>query len=226
DRGVGIAVEVTGDELLVGGVEDPPQRTGRGFAEGLVDGLGRGRLLQFGHQIDHRHVGGGHAGGDAIELAFELGQDQAHRRGSAGGGGDHADGGRARPAQILVWEVVNGLIVRVRVDGGGETSLDAEPVVEHLGRGGQTVRGAGGVGADAVPGGVIGLLVHAEPDRHVRILGGGGDDPLLGARAEVLGGGRRVAEDSGGLHHHVYPEVLPGQGAGILDRAHADLAAI
>ena len=139
-----------------------------------------------------------------------------------GGGRDHAHRARPRPPEILVREVVDGLVVRIRVHGRGEAALDAEVVEKHLGHGGQTVGGAGGVGDELVLGRVVLALVDAQHHGDVGILGGRGDHDLLRAGLQMLGRGGLVAEDAGGLHHDVHAELAPRQGGGILDRAHAD----
>ena len=50
---------------------------------------------------------------------------------------------------------------------------------------------------------VVGVVVHAQHERHVRLLGGRGDDDLLRARLEVLGGVVALGEEAGGLDHDV-----------------------
>src|SRR6185503_9443121 len=108
---------------------------------------------------------------------------------------------RAGAPEVLVGEVVDGLVVRVGGDGGGEAALDAEVVQQHLGHGGQAIGGAGGIGDELVLDGVVLPLVDAQHDRDIGILGGRGDDDLLGSGLQVLRGGGLVAEDPGGLHH-------------------------
>ena len=53
---------------------------------------------------------------------------------------------------------------------------------------------------------VVLVLVDAEHDREVRLLGRRGDDDLLRAGLEVLGRGVAVGEDAGRLEHDVYAE--------------------
>ena len=74
---------------------------------------------------------------------------------------------------------------------------------------------------------VVGLVeVDAEHDGHVRVGRRRGDDDLLGAGVEVLGGVLAVGEQAGGLDHHVGAELAPGQRAGIALGQHADLLAV
>ena len=53
-------------------------------------------------QVDNGDVGGGHAEGDAVELALELGQHQGNSLGSSGGGGDDVQGRSAGSPEVTV----------------------------------------------------------------------------------------------------------------------------
>ena len=110
--------------------------------------------------------------------------------------------------------------------GGREAPLDAEIVEQHLGHGGEAIGRARGVRDELMTGGIVLLLVDPQDDRDVRILGGRRDHHFLGPGLEVLGRGRLVPEDAGGLDHDVHPELAPGQCRGVLGGAHAHLAAI
>src|SRR5947209_8196624 len=134
--------------------------------------------------------------------------------------------GFSSAAEILVREVVDGLVIGVGMHGGREAPLDAEIVEQHLGHGGEAIGRARGVRDELMTGGIVLLLVDPQDDRDVRILGGRRDHHLLGPGLEVLGRGRLVTEDAGGLDHDVHPELAPGQCRGVLGGAHAHLAAI
>src|SRR5438105_1324795 len=118
------------------------------------------------------------------------------------------------------------LVVRVGMNGGREAPPDAERVVEHLRGRRQAVGRARGVRDDAVAGRVVRVLVDAEHEGHVRILGGGGDDHLLRAGLEMLGRGRGVPEEARRLDDDLDSELLPRQRRGILHRAYPDLAPV
>ena len=61
-----------------------------------------------------------HAEGAAVELAFQRRDDLADRLRGAGRGGDDIDRGGAGAAQVLVRQVQDALVVRVRVDRAHE----------------------------------------------------------------------------------------------------------
>src|SRR5262249_57593573 len=82
------------------------------------DRVGGGRLLEPRHQVDHGHVGCGHADGHAVQLALERRQHLADGAGGAGRSWNHVQGGGASPAQILVRQIQDALIVGGGVDGG------------------------------------------------------------------------------------------------------------
>src|SRR5205823_14013569 len=97
--------------------------------------------------------------------------------------------------RVLVGDVQDALVVRVRVDRVHQGTGDAEAVVHDFGRGRQAVRGAAGVADDVVAIGVVDVFVHAEDHGHVLVLGGCADDDLLRAGVEVRLRLGRVGED-------------------------------
>ena len=165
---------------------------------------------------------GGRAGGDrhaqrvAVELALELRQHQADGLRGARGGRDDVQRGGAGTAEVAVRRVLQVLVLRVRVDRGHEALLDAEAVVQDLGQRREAVRGAGRVRDDRLRTVVL-VLVRADDDGEVLVLGRRGDDDLLGATlvdvlARALVG---VGEEAGRLDDDVDAEVLPRQLAGV-----------
>jgi hypothetical protein len=135
-------------------------------------------------------------------------------------------------AQVLVRAVLQVLVLRVGVDGGHQTLLDGEGVVQDLGHRRQAVGGAGGVGDDRVLGRVVVAVVDAHDDGEVLVLRRGGDDDLLRAVVGVHLGLGGVGEQTRRLQDHVHTEVAPGQVARValledLDRlaVHDDLIA-
>ncbi len=109
------------------------------------------------------------------------------------------------------------------MDGGHEPLADAEGVVQDLDDGGQAVGGAGGVGDDVVPAGVVLGVVDAEDDCEVFAFGGGADDDLLGAAAVDVGAGLLCGgEQPRGLDHDLDAEVFPRDLGGIALGEHLD----
>src|SRR5205823_133142 len=83
-------------------------------------------------EIDERDVRRRHADGDAVELPFQLRQDQSDRLGGAGGRRDHRQRGGAAAAQVLVREVQDLLIVGVRVHRGHDAHGAAEAPMQKV----------------------------------------------------------------------------------------------
>jgi hypothetical protein len=161
-----------------------------------LDGDG---LLGDEGEIDDRDVGRGDADGEAVQLAGHLRDDELEGLGGSGAGRDNGESGGAGAAQVLVWRVQDDLIVGVAVDGGHDAGRDAEGVVEDLDDRREAVCGAGGVGDDVVLGGDVLVVVDAEDDGEVLVLGRGRDDDLLDGGAEVRLGLLRVGEEAGGF---------------------------
>src|SRR5712692_1519661 len=129
-------------------------------------------------------------------LPLSSGEHEPHRGGRARGRRDHAHRAGARPAEVLVREIVDGLVIGVGMHGGGEAPLDAEIVEQDLGHGGEAIGRAGGIRHELMAGGVVLLLVDPQDDGDIRVLGGRRDHHLLGPGLQVLGRGRLVPEDS------------------------------
>ena len=73
---------------------------------------------------------------------------------------------------------------------------------------------------------VVGVVVHAQHERHVGLGGRRGDDHLLRARVQVLGGVGALGEEAGRLDHDLGADVAPGQRRGIALGEHAQLLAV
>ena len=102
------------------------------------------------------------------------------------------------------------LVPGVGVDRRHETALDPESVVEDPGERGQGVRGARSVGEHVGCGDIQLTVVDPQDEGGDVTLGGRGDDDLLGATLEVLGGLVPVNEEPGGLDDDVGPDLAPG----------------
>ncbi len=73
---------------------------------------------------------------------------------------------------------------------------------------------------------VVAVEVDAEGDGDVGFGRRRGDDHLLGARREVLGGVLALGEEAGRLDHDVDAEVAPGQVGRVALGQHLDLLAV
>src|SRR5450759_589447 len=215
-RGVGAAYHVDGHDGVLGVGEDalhaPLVR--RRFHR-VVDLGHRDLAVEYRHQVDDRRVERRHPHRDAVDLALHLRDHQRGRARCAGGGGDYRHAGRPGAPQVLVWSVQDDLVVGVSVNGGHVRPLDAEAVEEHLHQRHQAVGGAGGVGDHVVLGLVVRVLVDAQHHGDVGFGRRSGDDDLLGAGRDVLGGLVAVGEEPCRLHDHVDVQLFPGELLGV-----------
>ena len=205
----------------------------RPFSAPVDDVLERGvhffgaRLLVHDRdEIDHRHVRRRHAHREAVELALQLRQHLADRGGRAGAGRNHRQRRRAGAPQVLVRQVEQLLVVRVRVNRRHPALPDAELLMDDLRERRQAVRRARRVRDDLVRGRIVLFVVDAENERDVRPLGRRRDHDLLGARGEMLGGGAAVGEEPGRLEDDVDAERPSRQLGRVPLRQHFELVAV
>jgi hypothetical protein len=218
--------DVRGDDGVLGVLEDAVEAVRGRLAEGGVDLLHRGLPLQHRREVRDGAVRDGNAEGEPVELALEVGEDEADGLRGARRRRDDVDGAGAGPPEVLVRSVLEALVRGVGVDRCHEPALDAERVVEHLHHRGEAVRRAGGVRDDLLVTGE-GVVVDAEHDGRVHVpLGRGGDDHLLRAAGEVLRGLVPRGEPAGGLYDHLGAEVAPREGGGVALGEHAETLAI
>jgi len=208
DRGLALAVEVRGHKELVSVAEDALELTLRGLLDGSADLVVGGLLLELAGQVNDRHVESGHTEGHASELANKAGDDLGHSLGSTSGRGDDVASGSTTITPGLGRGTIDGLLGGGGgVDGGHETALHAEGVVDNLGKRSKAVGGAGGVGDDGLVG-LHGGVVHTI-DEHGCISRRSGDEDLLGATSDVgtslLAGG----ESARGLDDPLDAELAP-----------------
>jgi hypothetical protein len=224
-----MSVRVLGPPILVPDFFSLGERTLElavgSVADGLLDVLVRGTLLDAAGKVDNGDVGGGDTHGHAGELAVERGDDLADSLGGAGGGGDDVLRSSAATTPVLAGGTIDGLLGSgVRVDGGHETLNDGVLVVDDLGEGSKAVGGARGVGEDLDVGLVL-LLVDAH-DEHGGVGGGSGDDDLLGTTLQVEGSLFVGGEDTGGLDDVLGALLRPGNVGGVTLGVEGDLLAV
>jgi hypothetical protein len=92
-------------------------------------------------------------------------------------------------------------------------TLDADGLVQNLGEGRQAVGGAGRVRDDQVIGGQL-VVVHAEHDGQIDLLGRSRDQHALGARRQMLAGALAVHEEAGAFQRNVDALAACGRLAG------------
>ena len=221
----GRALDVGRDDRVGLVLEDPGQRPGSGGLVGGIDLLGRDVAADRDDEVGdraRRHRG---ANRDAVDLALQVRQHESDRLGGAGRGRNQVDRRRAGAAQVLVGQVEDALVVRVRVDRGHEARLDSGEVVEHLHERCDAVRRAGGVRDDVMLGAVVAVVVDADHDREVGVGGGRRDDDLLRACIEVLLRAVAAREEPGRLEDDVDPELAPRQRRRVALREHLHLLA-
>jgi len=175
-----ISNEVLGHNIVLSVAEVALKVSGFGRSlHGSLDIFVLAALVEPDSKVNNGDIGGGDTEGHSGELTIKLGDDLADSLSGSGGGGDDVLASATATTPILGGGTVNGLLGGGGgVDGGHETFLNSELVVEDLGDGSQAVGGAGGVGDDVHVLGIL-LLVDTHHE-HGGIGGGGGDDDLLG----------------------------------------------
>src|SRR5215831_1969313 len=132
DGRVRVAVVVDRDRLGLAVLEHVLQRARGGLLEGGVDLLGRRLLSEHHRQVHQAHVGRGNANAHPVHLALQRGNHLADGLRSPGAGGNHRQRRRPCPAEVLVGQVKDALVVGVAVHGGQVPLLDPEGVEEDL----------------------------------------------------------------------------------------------
>ena len=243
DGGVRVAVQVAGDNFVLGVSKDAfvilvflvlleegsapltLQLALSGSLDGLLDLVVGGTLLDTAGQVDDGDVGGWNTHGHAGKLAVQVWDDLADSLGGTGGRRDDILRRGAATTPVLGRWAVDSLLSRsVRVDRGHETLDDGVLVVDDLGQRSQAVGRARGVGDD-LDGRVVRLVVDAH-DEHGGVGGWRGDDDLLGAALQVALGLVGGSEDTGRLDDVVGLGLTPWDGGWVTLLVEANLLAV
>lgn len=225
DGGVGVAVEIRGDNIVLGVSQDALEVTLSSLLDGLLDLVVAGTLLEADSEIDNGDVGGGDTHGHSGELAVELRDDLADSLGGTGAGGDDVLGSATATSPVLGGGTIDGLLgSSVGVDGGHETLNDAELVVDNLGERSQAVGGARSVGDDV--GAAVVLLVVDTHNVHGGVGRRSRDDNLLGTALQVSAGLVDGGEDTSGLDDVVGAGLGPLDVGGVTLGVELDLVAV
>lgn len=217
DGGERAGDEVLRDDILIGEAEDTVE-VGLGselhlIADLLVGGTG----LESNGEINDGDVGGGNSESHTSELAVKLGDDLTDGLGGTGGGRNDvaASGSACSPVLTTLGRTIDGELVHGDgVDGGHETLLDTELVVENLGDGGEAVGSAGSVGDDGHVGFVAVVVDTNDKDGGV-ILGRSREDDLLGTTLDMELTLLLGEENTGGLANVVGTDGTPTDLGGV-----------
>ncbi|KAK8923190.1 hypothetical protein VCV18_007252 [Metarhizium anisopliae] len=110
DGGVGVAVHVGGDNIVLGVGENALEGAVGSLLDGLLDLVVGSTLLNAGSQVDDGDVGGGNTHGHASELAVEVGDDLADSLGGTGAAGNDVLGSTTATTPVLARGAVDGLL--------------------------------------------------------------------------------------------------------------------
>ena len=214
-RGGGLGLEVSGHEGLVGVAEEALHVAVGAALDLSAELLVGGGLLDAAGEVDDGHVDGGNAEGHARELALDGGDNLGHGLGGASGRGDDVAGSGTATTPVLAGRGVDDSLGGGHgVDGGHETLLDLVGVVDGLDHGGEAVGGARSA-RHVVGLALVVLLVHTHDDGEGVVLGGGGEDNLLGATVDVGLGGVSGEENTGGLAEVLGAGLAPADVLGV-----------
>ncbi|CAF3491974.1 unnamed protein product [Fusarium graminearum] len=110
DGGVGVAVKVRGDNVVLSVGQNTLEVTLRGLLDDLLDLVVRSTLLEANSQVNNGDVGGRDTHGHAGELAVELRDDLADSLGGTGAGGDDVLGSTTATSPVLGGRTIDGLL--------------------------------------------------------------------------------------------------------------------
>ena len=110
-----------------------------------------------------------------------------------------------------MWAILQVLVCGVSVNGGHQTVLDTECVIEDLGKRSQAVGGARGVRDDVVRSWVVQVVVDTHYEGSVFAGCWSRNQNLLGACLDVLLGVVSVGEAASRLDNDVYAQLAPAQ---------------
>ena len=229
DRGGRAMDEVRADDFVFGVFEDVFEVAFAGFFHGRGDFSVAGFLDGFDGQVHAGGSGRWDAQGHPSKFALNFGEDEADGFGGAGGGGNDVDGGGSSAFPIFSAGGVHRLLSGgVCVDGGHESFGDAKAFFEkHVNQGRQAVGGAGGVGNQMMPGGIIGFVVDSHDDcSHAVAFGRRGDDDFFGAGLDVTLGFGAGGKETGGLDDDFNAHFFPRQAGRFAGADDANVLAI
>jgi hypothetical protein len=133
---VGVAIEVTGKNLVLSVAQNALQWALRCLVHHLLDVITLGRFLQVACQIHNRYIGGKSTEGHFSELSIQLWDDLAHSLGSTSRCRDDVLGSSTvitpQFSRVAIHSLLSG---SNSMDHGHEPFHDAKVVMDNVGRG-------------------------------------------------------------------------------------------
>src|SRR5690625_4890236 len=211
DGGGRVGDDVTGNQRVLGVLQDALQRSFGSFLHRCVDLFDRYVFTGRKGQVSGGAGGNRYAHCKAVQLALQVRQDQRYGLGSTSGRWNDVGGGGAGAAQVLVRAIQQVLVGSVSVNCRHETALNSEHFVKNLGHRSQAVRGAGCVRNDVVVGRVVIGVVYAHYECGVFTLTRSRNDDLLGTGVNMSLRLFCGDEAASGLNHNIGVEFTPRQ---------------
>ena len=185
DGGGWVRNEILGDDWVGAVFNNTLHVAVSRLLDSIADLVPGGFFLETHGQIDDGDVGGWDSEGHTSELAIEGWDDLSDSLGGTSGGWNNIWAVGSSTSWVLDGGSVNsGVGGSGGVDGGHETLLDSEVIVDNLGKWGEAVGSAGGVGDDGLRWLVV-LVVDTEDVHWGIVLGWGSEDNLLGTTFQV-----------------------------------------
>ena len=180
-----VSDEILGDDWVGSVFDDTVHLSIGGLLDGIADLVPGGLFLESAGQINNGDVSGWDSEGHTCELAVEVWDDLSDSLGGTSGGWDNIWSVGSSTSWVLDGgSVDSGVGGSSSVNGGHETLLNTEVVVDDLGKWSEAVGSAGGVGDDSLRWVVVGV-VDTEDVHWGIVLGWSGEDDLLGTTFQV-----------------------------------------
>ena len=196
-----IMIEIGGNNCILGVADD----AGEFFALACrlhccLDLIIGGGLFKYAGEVNNGNIYGGHTHAHTGKLAVKGRNNLAYGLCCAGAAGNNVMSCCTAAAPILTGSTVNGeLSCGDGVNGGHETFLDAEIIIDDLCKRCKAVRGAACIGNN-VHFGLVFLIVYAHNEHGSSVLCRCGNNDLLRAANKMLAGELGSGEFTCGLN--------------------------
>lgn len=177
--------EILGDDWVITVFHDTFHWAIGSLLDSVADFIPGGFLLEFDGQINNGDVGGWNSEGHTCELAVEFWDDLSDSLGGTSGGWNNIWAVGSSTSWVLDGSSINsGVGSSSSVNGGHETLLNSESIVDNLGKWSKAVGSAGSVGDDGLRWVVV-FVVDTEDVHWGIVLGWSSEDNLLGTTFQV-----------------------------------------